>query len=121
MVLVRSDGRGPIVLGARGMNLLAEDRVEGVDPVAPFGPNAAAGLRRLDSMAECGDLVIVSQFDPASGEVAAFESQTGSHGGLGGTQTNAFILHPVEWHVDSPLIGAVALHRQIRRWLWPDR
>jgi hypothetical protein len=79
------------------------------------------GLRRLDAMAECGDVVIVSQFDPESGEVAAFEEQIGSHGGLGGSQRDAFVLHPSDWHVESEILGAVALHHQIRRWIRPER
>jgi uncharacterized membrane protein YvlD (DUF360 family) len=120
-VMVRVDGRGSIVLGAGGTNALADGRIEGVDPIAPFGPNAAPGLRRVDAMSECGDLVIMSRFEPASGEVAAFETQVGSHGGLGGKQTDAFVLHPAAWRVDSPLIGAVALHKQIRGWLRTDR
>jgi hypothetical protein len=118
--MVRAQGRGSVVLGAGGANTLADGRVEGVDPVAAFGPNALAGLRRLDAMSECGDLVIMSQLESASGEVTAFETQVGAHGGLGGKQTDAFILHPAAWRVDSPLIGAVALHRQIRRWLRTD-
>jgi hypothetical protein len=68
-------------------------------------------------MAECGDLVIVSCFDPTSGEVAPFEAQIGSHGGLGGEQTDAFILHPAEWRVASVLIGAPALHERLREWI----
>jgi hypothetical protein len=103
------------------MNALADGRLEGIDPLARFGPEAAAGLRRVDAMAECGDLVIVSCFDPESGEVAPFEEQLGSHGGLGGMQSDAFLLHPAEWRLDSPVVGAVDLDRQIRRWLRPAR
>jgi hypothetical protein len=68
-------------------------------------------------MSACGDLVLISECDAASGEVAAFEPQIGSHGGLGGMQTHPFILHPSEWSVDSALVGAPAIYEQIRRWL----
>lgn len=121
LVMVRVDARGAVVLGAGGASHLAEEGVDGTDPVARFGPNAARGLRRVDAMEECGDLVIVSLFDDASGEVASFEDQIGSHGGFGGGQSDAFVLHPAEWEIDGPLIGAVALHEQIRRWLRPAR
>ena len=121
LVMARSEGRGALVLGGGGTRCLGDDRVDGADPVEPFGPNAANGLRRVDEMANCGDLVIVSRFDPASGEVAAFEAQVGSHGGLGGKQTDAFILLPADWRIDAPLIGAPAVHRQIRRWIRPNR
>jgi uncharacterized membrane protein YvlD (DUF360 family) len=117
LVLVRSASGGPLVLGTAGVSHLAEDRVDGDDPIAAYGPNAAAGLARLDAMTDCGDVVVISMFDPASGEVAAFEEQIGSHGGLGGAQTHAFVLHPTEWRVYGSLVGAPALHRQIRRWL----
>jgi uncharacterized membrane protein YvlD (DUF360 family) len=119
MVMVRTTGRGAVVHGGGGTRDLTEGRVEGVDPLARFGATAADGLRRVDAMVECGDIVIVSMFDADSGEVAPFEGQIGSHGGVGGTQSDAFILHPTEWGIDSPPVGAVALHKQIRRWLRP--
>ena len=121
LVMVRYQGRGAVVLGAGGAQDLGDGRVDGADPLARFGPTAVAGLRRVDAMAECGDLVIVSMFEPGSGEVAPFEEQIGSHGGFGGTQSDAFILHPAEWPIEAPALGAVALHQQIRRWLRPDR
>ena len=46
-VLVRSSGHGPTVLGAHGTRYLAEDRVEGEDPLRPFsGAHAPDHLRR---------------------------------------------------------------------------
>ena len=115
--MVRATGGGSMVLGNGGATDLAVGHVGGIDPLARFGTNAAEGLRRLDAMAECGDLVIVSMFDPESGEVAPFEDQVGSHGGLGGRQGDAFILHPSSWRIEGPVVGAVALHQQIRGWL----
>jgi uncharacterized membrane protein YvlD (DUF360 family) len=120
-VMVRQNERGAVVHGGGGTHDLADDSVEGIDPLARFSATATDGLRRLDAMAECGDLVIVSTFDPGSGQVAPFEEQIGSHGGLGGTQSDAFILHPAEWGMETPTLGAVALHQRIRRWLWSDR
>jgi uncharacterized membrane protein YvlD (DUF360 family) len=119
LVLVRAKGRGAVVHGGGGTRDLANGRVEEIDPLARFGPAAAEGLRRVDTMEECGDLVVVSVFDAESGEVAPFEEQIGSHGGLGGTQGDAFILHPAEWGIDEPPVGAVALHAHIRRWVRP--
>jgi hypothetical protein len=50
--------------------------------------------------------------------VAAFEELIGSHGGLGGPQTEPFILHPVEWQLDEDVpLGAPTIYRNIRRWL----
>jgi uncharacterized membrane protein YvlD (DUF360 family) len=117
LVMVARNGRGTVAVGARGTSDLGEGPGDGTDPVARFGRSAAAGLRRIDAMSECGDLLIVSMFDEASGEVAPFEEQIGSHGGLGGVQSDAFILHPTEWQIEAPPLGAVALHGEIRRWL----
>ena len=75
-------------------------------------------LKREDEMTHAPDLLLLSQYDPELGEVAAFEELIGSHGGLGGPQTEPFILHPVEWTLDEEVpLGAPAIYRNIRRWL----
>jgi hypothetical protein len=69
-------------------------------------------------MTHAPDLLFISQFDPELGEVAAFEELIGSHGGLGGPQTEPFILHPIEWQLDEDIpLGAPAVYRNIRHWL----
>jgi hypothetical protein len=69
-------------------------------------------------MTHAPDLLLLSQYDPELGEVAAFEELIGSHGGLGGPQTEPFILHPVDWQLDEDVpLGAPAIYRNIRRWL----
>jgi uncharacterized membrane protein YvlD (DUF360 family) len=121
-VLVRSETRGGLAVGGRGVHLLDEGRVEGRDPLAVFGPHAVRRLRRLDGFVHCGDLVIVSRLDPATEEVAAFEELIGSHGGLGGPQTAAFVLVPSAWPVpDEPLFGAEALNALFRACLAFER
>jgi hypothetical protein len=75
-------------------------------------------LRREDAMVHAPDLLLISQYDPELGEVAAFEELIGSHGGLGGPQTEPFILHPSDWQLDEDVpLGAPAIYRNIRRWL----
>ena len=118
MVLVRSGSRGGVVIGARGARYLDDGRVEGEDPTEPFGPNTLLSLRREDAMQHAPDLLLISQYDPELGEVAAFEELIGSHGGLGGFQTRPFILHPSDWVLDEEVpLGAPAIYRNIRRWL----
>jgi hypothetical protein len=116
-LLVRSERNGAVAVGENGIRYLDQDRVEGEDPVAPYGEHAVAGLRRLDRMEHCGDIVAISLLDPETDEVAAFEELIGSHGGLGGPQTEPFILHPTDWPIDGELVGAEAVYRQIRSWL----
>ena len=38
--------------------------------------------------------MVNARYDPERDEVAAFEAQVGSHGGLGGPQTHPFLLYP---------------------------
>ena len=65
-----------------------------------------------------GDLVIVSSVDH-SGQVHAFEEQVGSHGGIGGQQNEAVLLHPADLPLDTraPLVGAEAVHEQLVAWM----
>jgi uncharacterized membrane protein YvlD (DUF360 family) len=116
-VMVRTRDRGPVVLGASGRHFLATGRVEGADPLAPFGPFAADDVRRHDSLPHVGDVVVNSALDPATDEVYAFEELIGSHGGLGGWQNRPFLLRPAEWTVEGELVGADAVHRQLLAWL----
>ncbi|MGX5186627.1 alkaline phosphatase family protein [Streptomyces avermitilis] len=121
-VLVRSDEHGGLVLGAHG----AEIPVDALDdehpgPLADFGPGAADAVRRTHSFPHTADIMVNSWYDPAEGEVLAFEEQIGSHGGLGGAQGRPFLLSPVAFSapVDdgTELVGAEHLHRVFRRWL----
>jgi hypothetical protein len=118
MLMLRSSTHGAVVFGPAGCRYLDEDRVEGEDPTAPFGPNTIMSLKREDAMTHAPDLLLISQYDPELGEVAAFEELIGSHGGLGGPQTEPFILHPAEWELDEAVpLGAPAIYRNLRRWL----
>ena len=118
LMLVRSSTYGAVVFGPNGTRYLDEDRVEGEDPTTLFGPHTIMSLKREDEMVHAPDLLLSSQYDPNLGEVAAFEELIGSHGGLGGPQTEPFILHPVEWTLDEEVpLGAPAIYRNIRRWL----
>jgi uncharacterized membrane protein YvlD (DUF360 family) len=117
-VLVRSASHGALAIGARGVNYLDEERVDGEDPLAPFGPRAAAHVLRTDRFPHCADLMLNSTYWEDTDEVAAFEELVGSHGGLGGTQSYPFLLHPVELAVpEDEMVGAETVHRQLRRWL----
>ncbi len=118
MLLVRSKADGAVVFGPKGTRFLDQDRVEGEDPTELFGPHTIMSLKREDEMTHAPDLLLLSQYNPDLGEVAAFEELIGSHGGLGGPQTEPFILHPVEWELDEEVpLGAPAIYRNLRRWL----
>ncbi|GAA1917362.1 hypothetical protein GCM10009716_28050 [Streptomyces sodiiphilus] len=120
-VLVHSRVHGPVVLGPGGSeHRLRTGEVLGPDPLAPFGPYAAAVVRRTAGFRNVPDLMVNSAVDPATGAVHAFEDQIGSHGGLGGEQSRAFLLSPLalsEADAEGPLTGAESVHRMLRRWL----
>jgi uncharacterized membrane protein YvlD (DUF360 family) len=117
LVLVRSAEHGSLVVGARGVRNLADGKVTGEDPLADYGEHAVAALARLDGMANCGDLALVSMYDPDSDQVAAFEELIGSHGGLGGPQTRGMLLFPTDWDLDTEIIGADAVNAQLQTWM----
>ena len=62
--------------------------------------------------------MIISTYDPETGEIHAFEELIGAHGGLGGAQTRPFLMHPAEWEMDlGPLVGAPMVYQQLRHWM----
>ncbi len=97
-MMVATQDRGPVIIGPRGLYLLETDTVEGeLNPLEHYGPRAADHYRRLDSFPNCGDIMLNSTLNTATNEVPAFEELIGSHGGLGGPQTQPFLLYPTEW------------------------
>ena len=54
---------------------------------------------------------------PSVEQGCAFEELISFHGGLGGPQTQPFILHPVTLPMpDAPVVGAEAVHELLMRW-----
>jgi putative membrane protein len=117
-VMVRSEQDGPLAIGSRGVFYLAQDRYEGENPLAPFGENAARHLCRTDSFEDAPDILVNSFYDPKTNEGAAFEELIGFHGGLGGTQTQPFVMYPSSLEGPTgPIIGAEALHHVMKKWV----
>lgn len=115
-IMVRSKARGLLAIGGSGELNLTTGELTGEDPLKFFGERVRERLERLDSFSNVGDIVINSRIDSGTDEVAAFEELVGSHGGVGGLQTSAFLLHPVELTVDGPLRGAEQVHHVLSGW-----
>ena len=116
-VLVRSSEHGPLALGGAGTHYLADGRVEGDDPLEHFSPGAAAHLLRTDGFEHVADLMIGSFYDPVLEEGCAFEELICFHGGLGGPQTEPFILSPVELPLpEQKIMGAAGVHALLADW-----
>ena len=106
-----------MVLGRNGAHYLADGRVEGEDPLASFSANAPRHLLRTDGFAHVADIMVGSFYDPHLDEGCAFEELISFHGGLGGPQTEPFVLHPEELRVpDEPIVGAAAVNELLRGW-----
>ena len=111
-VAVLDDADGPVALGGGGgRHVLRTGQVEGIDPLAPFGPFAPEFVLRATLRPEAPDIYVNSLVDPGTEEVAAFEGLVGCHGGLGGWQDRAFVLVPRDLPFPSErVVGADSLH-----------
>ncbi len=116
-LLVATSGSGSVVLGADGSVDVTSGAVEGVDPLECFGPDALDKVRRTDTFDNVADIMVGGAYWPKTDEIAAFEEQVGSHGGMGGPQSTPFLLFPQT--VPPPperLHGAEAVHTVLAGW-----
>jgi hypothetical protein len=119
-IMVRSESEGGLIIGKGGIRHLDREDSAGDDPLIPYGPNAARHLRRTDSFSNAPDILVMSSVDVETGAVLAFEELVGSHGGLGGSQTQPILLHPVNLETgEGEIVGAAALHQVLKRWVPP--
>jgi uncharacterized membrane protein YvlD (DUF360 family) len=119
MVIGYADDMTAVVLGKGGSRNLHTGVVEGDDPVLPYAPAEGHGaasldtriwqLRRVMEFRSAGDLWLISTVYP-DGTVAALEELVGSHGGVGGEQTDAFIFHPADLHVPETRCSTDVFH-----------
>ncbi|MBA2598839.1 MAG: phage holin family protein, partial [Chloroflexia bacterium] len=115
--LVHSEEYGPLAVGETGAHHLRDGVIDGEDPLIPFGPNATRHLLREAEFANIPELVI-SEPDPVSGEVPAFEELVGNHGGLGGSQREPFLLYPDTFDPGAEeIVGAGHLHDVLKGWI----
>ncbi|MBW3633617.1 MAG: phage holin family protein, partial [Chloroflexi bacterium] len=118
LALVHSEERGPLAIGKTGIHFLRDGTIDGEDPLVQFGPHAARHLRREAEFPNVPDILVISTVDAVSGEVPAFEELVGSHGGLGGSQREPFLLYPAAFDPgDAEIVGAGHLHNVLKGWI----
>ena len=101
-------------------NLITGQRGGANDPLAGLGsPDIwASELASLLSYPDSGDLIINGTWLEAEQKVVVLEEQTSSHGGLGGRQTEPFVVLPQAWSTSvRDFESPEALHGLIRREL----
>lgn len=110
VVVGRDDAGRFWAYGKEGDRCLDDDLVIGEDPLQPYGRPGLRSqqLRRLASFEHSGDLIVFSSVYE-DGSVASFEDLIGSHGGMGGGQTDAFIVHPADVAIP-PTMSAADLY-----------
>jgi uncharacterized membrane protein YvlD (DUF360 family) len=109
-IVAYKTSENPIVIGKLGTRDLIYGNVVGDDPLREYGhPELrAAQLLRLAQFPHAGDLILNSTLY-LDGQVAAFEELVGSHGGLGGQQTCAFLLHPYDIEVPPQISNSLEI------------
>ena len=114
-ILVHTDA-GPVAIGEKGQRNLDSGEVTGEDPLAMYmePEKRAKQLRYLVSFPSGGDLVIISPLYE-DGTVAAYEELIGSHGGLGGQQTDPFLMHSSAIRVDEEIINANQVYSVLKK------
>ena len=109
-VLVDGVVLGPRRHGAR------DDSVEGEDPLAPYGPNAAAHVARTDGFPHCPDIMVNSDLlgGPGRGRgVRGARRLARRDGRRAGASVRAARRRDLPWPSE-PVVGADAVHRVFR-------
>ena len=114
-ILVRSSQKGDMAIGKNGIYYLDIDEIEGQNPLEGFGDNIAKHLKRNSTFKYTPDILVNSFYDAENDEVCAFEELIGSHGGVGGSQSEPFILYPSDWIVpDEEIVGAENIYKLLK-------
>jgi len=123
-IAVKTDRDGPVAIGANGVHKLLTNEIDGIDPLAPFGPHIRDDMIRVSAFDNAPDIYLNSMYDPMTDEVAAFEELVGCHGGAGGWQNRAILVHPRSFALNPELsdphgrlLSAEAVHHQMVEWL----
>jgi uncharacterized membrane protein YvlD (DUF360 family) len=100
LLIAADDDGAALVFAKGGARNLRTGETSGEDPLLPYGDVALRvwQLQRLSDFPSTGDLIVMGALY-ADGTVAALEELIGNHGGLGGEQTDSFLLHPADLHV----------------------
>ncbi len=123
LVIVLEDKQTPICIGRQGQINLLTKKVHGTNPLSIYKNIRTKELLKLAMNSNAPDLQVISAMHLGSGEVYAFEELVGNHGGIGGWQTEAILIHPSElkiaksFYEDGALYDSTTIHKIFVEWL----
>ena len=116
-----------VAIGRQGVrNLITGVVVGGGDPLTSYGDAErwSGELAQLLGYPSSGDLIVNGSWLPQQQKVVVLEEQSSSHGGIGGRQTEPFLITPAWWGTEpEDLDSPEALHRHLMamlRYYRPD-
>lgn len=123
LVLMATGASSYVALSRDGLIDLKTGQTSGTNPLGSYPDVRCEDLLRVVSMKTAPDIAVISSYDPTKGEVYAFEELVGNHGGIGGWQREAILLHPKTLIVPQKSMkggyiqGAEKLHQVLKSWL----
>jgi predicted AlkP superfamily pyrophosphatase or phosphodiesterase/uncharacterized membrane protein YvlD (DUF360 family) len=123
LVIVLDEKKAPICIDAQGQINLSTEAVKGKNPLRIYKNIRVKELLNLATDPNAPDIILISAKHPGSNEVHAFEELVGNHGGIGGWQTEALLLHPSKLRIDEKfyekgaLYDSTTIHNIFISWL----
>lgn len=123
LLIVLGKNRQPICIGQDGEVNLKTGEVTGSNPLSAYKTIRLQDLLQVGLNSNAPDLQIISSRHPSTGEVYAFEELVGNHGGIGGWQTEAILLHPSSLSIPErfldhgELYDSATVHKVFTNWL----
>jgi hypothetical protein len=118
-VMAVSETRGPVLMAKQAIRELDDQDTEVPDdPLAQYSPHTPEFLARLSRFPHAGDVMVMGKYNPSTGQVITMDALVGAHGGVGGMQTQPFVLYPSTWTARPPtIVGADGLHQFFRQYV----
>ena len=123
VALIRAEKDEHLCVSKNGVINLKTKVVQGINPLLQYEFNNTDALLKLTKMKQAPDVQVISDFNRNSGEVHAFEELVGNHGGIGGWQTDAILLHPSDLKIpksaysEGKIVDSVNVHKIFKHWL----
>lgn len=123
LAIILDEKRDPVCIDKQGQINLKTEKVDGKNPLSIYKNIRTKELLDIAVNPHAPDLILISSKHPGSNEVHAFEELVGNHGGIGGWQTEAILLHPSKLKIDKKfyengaLYDSTTIHNIFINWL----